>query len=122
MESSLSASDQAKSVISSAAPFDDNDNSGREQEDDTERDGSCNDIEDELDEEELDTSHNKINGWLYVLPFHLPFEAQRSQSQRNTEILPGLKLRRTMKSKTMINMKRQPRTPTSRIYWPSWRD
>ena len=54
LESSLSSSDEAESVISSAAPFDDDDNSGREQEGDTERDGSFNDIdiEDELDEEE----------------------------------------------------------------------
>mmetsp|Transcript_37140 Transcript_37140/g.89583 ORF Transcript_37140/g.89583 Transcript_37140/m.89583 type:complete len:98 (+) Transcript_37140:205-498(+) len=57
LESSLSSSDEAESVISSAAPFDDDDNSGREQEGDTERDGSFNDIdiEDELDEEELET-------------------------------------------------------------------
>jgi len=56
LESSLSSSDEAESVISSAAPFDDDDNSGREQEGDTERDGSFNDIdiEDELDEEELE--------------------------------------------------------------------
>ena len=52
LESSLSSSDEAESVISSAAPFDDDNNSGREQEDDTERDGSFNYIEDELDEEE----------------------------------------------------------------------
>ena len=39
LESSLSSSDEAESVISSAAPFDDDDNSGREQEGDTERDG-----------------------------------------------------------------------------------
>ena len=55
LESSLSSSDEAESVISSAAPFDDDDNSGREQEGDTERDGSFSDIEDELDDEEVET-------------------------------------------------------------------